>query len=103
MKSLDVENIKLLMTERPKDFEGLMSKAKRLDSHQFSLETKIGKPNSINGLNDIIENPRYATTIGLIKFAKENDNLINTHNNSIDTGDVTKIFNKIKNFIKNKF
>ena len=47
-----------------------------LSTEVFGMDSKIGKPNSINGLNDIIENPRYATAIGLIKFAKENENLI---------------------------
>jgi len=40
----------------------------------FELEVKVGKPNSINGIDDIINNPRYATTIGLIKYViNEND------------------------------
>ena len=35
----------------------------------FELEIKKGKPNSINGIDDIINNPRYSTTIGLIQYA----------------------------------
>ena len=38
----------------------------------FELEIKKGKPNSINGIDDIINNPRYSTTIGLIKYAATN-------------------------------
>ena len=41
----------------------------------FKVEIKLGEPHSINGLNDIINNPRYATTIGLIKYVSENDNI----------------------------
>ena len=42
----------------------------------FELEVKVGKPNSINGIDDIINNPRYATTIGLIKYVvNENDDI----------------------------
>ena len=40
----------------------------------FELEVQKGIPNSINGIDDIINNPRYATTIGLIKYIAENKN-----------------------------
>ena len=34
-------------------------------------------PNSINGIDDIINNPRYATTIGLINYViNENDDKV---------------------------
>ena len=60
----------------------------------FEEEVKLGRPHSINGLNDIIDNPRYATTIGLIKYALENKNL------EIDNNDnITKVKKNIKDFI----
>tara|TARA_Y100001970_G_scaffold294159_1_gene447696 strand:+ start:22779 stop:24035 length:1257 start_codon:yes stop_codon:yes gene_type:complete len=40
----------------------------------FELEVQKGIPNTINGIDDIINNPRYATTIGLIKYITENKN-----------------------------
>ena len=70
----------------------------------FNMDIKIGKPNSINGLNDIIENPRYATTIGLVKYAIEN---IDTYENKYETTEINNWFkNKIstiKKIIKDKF
>ena len=41
----------------------------------FQMPIKIGKPDSINGIIDIINNPRYATTIGLIKYIAENNEI----------------------------
>ena len=67
-------------------------------------EIKIGKPNTINGINDIINNPRYATTIGLIKYAQKNKNNIEYNNNEdfelIDY--IKKIIKNITNYIKLK-
>ena len=44
----------------------------------FELEIKIGRPNSVNGINDIIDNPRYSTVIGLIKYISENNEILIT-------------------------
>ena len=52
-----------------------LSNIEDLAQELFELEVKIGKPNSINGIDDIINNPRYATTIGLIQYvASGSDN-----------------------------
>ena len=70
-----------------------------LGNEIFQLDTKIGKPNSINGLNDIIENPRYSTTIGLIKYALENNEIeINDEDDSMFNS-IKEIFKKLKNKI----
>lgn len=64
----------------------------------FEEEIKLGKPHSINGLNDIINNPRYATTIGLIKYATQNKNL-ELKNNENNTSLFSGIKKSIKDFI----
>ena len=43
-----------------------------LAAEVFELDIQKGIPNSINGIDDIINNPRYATTIGLVKYINEN-------------------------------
>ena len=50
-----------------------LNNIKDLAKEIFVLDVKIGTPNSINGIDDIINNPRYATTIGLIKYVDENN------------------------------
>ena len=64
----------------------------------FQQDIKLGPPHSINGLNDIITNPRYATTIGLIKYALENENSF-IENESINKSFVTKMKNNLEKFI----
>jgi len=69
-----------------------------LASDIFQQEIKLGQPHSINGINDIITNPRYATTIGLIKYALENKKSfleIETINESF----ISKIKNNLEEFI----
>jgi cell division protein FtsA len=61
----------------------------------FNMPVKIGIPDSVNGKIDIINNPRFATTIGIIKYAIDNQKNINEQLN----------FNKGKNIfslLKNK-
>jgi len=70
----------------------------------FEVDIKLGNPNSINGLTDIINNPRYATTIGLIKFAKENK-IITLENNDEEIDLMTsakKMINRIINYLNIK-
>ena len=70
----------------------------------FEVDIKLGNPNSINGLTDIINNPRYATTIGLIKFAKENK-IITLENNDEEIDLMTsakRMINRIINYLNIK-
>ncbi|MBI45347.1 MAG: cell division protein FtsA [Candidatus Marinimicrobia bacterium] len=60
----------------------------------FELEVKIGKPNSINGIDDIINNPRYATTIGLIKYVANGPNNKRIHKNTNDTIHILNILKR---------
>ena len=70
----------------------------------FELKVKIGIPDSINGIIDIINNPRYATVIGIAQCALSNDStILESSKNKIDTINIiNKTINKILNFIKLK-
>lgn len=60
----------------------------------FELDVQQGIPNSINGIDDIISNPRYATTIGLIKYIADNNEISNDNDEEED------LLNIIKRYIK---
>ena len=61
----------------------------------FELDAQKGIPNSINGIDDIINNPRYATTIGLIKYIAENNDLrIKKDDDELDLLDIIKKYYK---------
>ncbi len=61
----------------------------------FELDVQQGIPNSINGIDDIINNPRYATTVGLIKYIAENKDLrIKKDEDDLDLLDIVKKYYK---------
>ena len=63
----------------------------------FNMPVKIGIPDSVNGKIDIINNPRFATTIGIIKYAIDNQKNINEQ---INFNKEKNIFSLLKNKLK---
>ena len=41
----------------------------------FDLPVRLGKPRGISGLVDVVNNPMYATGVGLVLYGARNDNL----------------------------
>ena len=63
----------------------------------FNMPVKIGIPDSVNGKISIINNPRFATTIGIIKYAIDNQKNINEQ---INFNKEKNIFSLLKNKLK---
>jgi len=63
----------------------------------FNMHVKIGIPDSVNGKIDIINNPRFSTTVGIIKYAIDNEKKINE---KIKSNSEKNIFSSIMNKIK---
>ncbi len=64
----------------------------------INAPVRIGEPNQIGGLKDIVKNPMYATGVGLVIFgsqATENHNFKETGDNS-----VSKIIKRMKQWFK---
>ena len=69
----------------------------------FNMPVKIGIPDTINGKAEIINNPRYATGIGIIKYVIENKEMLNEQlevNNNNNNSIINTFINKIKNVFK---
>ena len=67
----------------------------------FKMPAKTGRPDSINGIIDIINNPRYSTSIWIIKYAIENkDTLQGSIDNNYKNNFLDKINDKIINIKK---
>ena len=77
-----------------------------LGEEVFELRVKMGIPDSINGIIDIINNPRYATVIGIAKCVlSEDSTILQPINNSSETNITESLqngFKKVLNFIKLK-
>jgi len=70
----------------------------------FELKVKKGIPDSINGIIDIINNPRYATVIGIAKYVSSKNNIIDSSLNDYEESNLLEAIknklNKLINFIK---
>ena len=72
----------------------------------FELKVKKGIPDSINGIIDIINNPRYATVIGIAKYVSSNNNILDSALDEYDDYNLLEIIksklNRLIDFIKLK-
>ena len=70
----------------------------------FELKVKKGIPDSINGIIDIINNPRYATVIGIAKYVSSKNNIIDSSLNDYEESNLLEAIknklNKLVDFIK---
>ena len=64
----------------------------------FNAPVRIGEPNQIGGLKDIVKNPMYATGVGLVIFGNQSTE---SHNfNEVNDGSVSKILKRMKQWFK---
>ena len=67
----------------------------------FEMNIKIGIPDSVNGSTKLLNNPRYSTSIGIIKYAIENkDTLQGSIDNNYKYSFIDTISNKIEKIKK---
>ncbi|MCK5697934.1 MAG: cell division protein FtsA [Gammaproteobacteria bacterium] len=64
----------------------------------FHMPVRIGSPLDIDGLNDMVKDPRYATGVGLILFGKQNQELSNS-----ELLENKGIFGKMKRWFQGNF
>lgn len=79
----------------------LMKNITDLAEKNFKHSVRIGYPRGVDGLKQIINNPRYATGIGLIKRGKID--FINNKRNKIDGTSFMHILEKMKLWFKGNF
>src|SRR3990167_2305920 len=75
--------------------------AQELGERIFRMPVRIGKPHSINGLADIVHNPIYATSVGLLMYAlrqRQNQRDVTIHQTSI-----TNLWSKMKSWFQGNF
>ncbi|MCK5097412.1 MAG: cell division protein FtsA, partial [Desulfobacteraceae bacterium] len=64
----------------------------------FNAPVRIGEPNQIGGLKDIVKNPMYATGVGLVIFGSQSTE---SHNfNEVNDSSVSKILKRMKQWFK---
>ncbi|MGE4597323.1 MAG: cell division protein FtsA [Methylophilaceae bacterium] len=70
----------------------------KLGEQIFDMPMRMGVPRDIDGLLQVIENPRYATGVGLLKMAKEE-----MDNNESGSNSVSQLLYKMKKWFQRNF
>lgn len=76
-----------------------MEGAVELAEEVFHMPVRIGVPQDIEGLTDIVKDPRHATGVGLILCGKENQE----HHGGLDFDESSGLFSKIKQWFQGNF
>lgn len=75
----------------------LIEGCQELAEQIFNLPTRIGYPLHIGGLKDVVDSPKYATAVGLLRYGAEKENAGRTRFTPAgDTGMFESILKKMK-------
>ena len=78
----------------------LLDGLEKLGEEIFDMPVRTGTPRGIAGLLEVVENPRYATAVGLLKMAKED--LKNT-DGPFDGNSISNILKRMKHWFQGNF
>mgnify|MGYP000120495811 CR=1 FL=1 len=96
-KTMDVISSGIVITGGSSMLNGAVELAESI----FDAPVRLGLPRDIDGLLEVIENPRYATGVGLLKMGKEDkDKDTNLH---LDGNTITNILKKMKLWFQGNF
>ncbi len=76
-----------------------MEGAVELAEEVFHMPVRIGVPQDIEGLTDIVKDPRHATGVGLILCGKDNQG----YHGGLDFDESSGLFSKIKQWFQGNF
>ncbi|MBF6058581.1 cell division protein FtsA [Thiomicrorhabdus heinhorstiae] len=80
----------------------LVEGAVELAEEVFHMPVRLGYPEGVTGLSEAVNSPAYATTVGLLMYAKEHSNLPSEPARS-RLSDTASVFERMKNWFKNSF
>ncbi|MDE1924300.1 MAG: cell division protein FtsA [Gammaproteobacteria bacterium] len=79
-----------------------MEGAIELAEEVFHMPVRLGIPQYVTGLTDVVSNPIHATGVGLLLYAKSNMDLQRTEGPLL-TGGMKNIFERMKNWFQGNF
>lgn len=65
----------------------------------FKMPVRVGKPHSVKGLAEYVDDPSYATAVGLLQYGKENSNNKKILSKGSDEG----VLKRIQSWFKGEF
>jgi cell division protein FtsA len=87
----------ILLTGGSALMEGMIESAERI----FNLPVRLGYPNGVGGLVDVVKNPQYATGVGLIQHAWKSSN--GKHENGNGNGFMKGVAKRTKQWLGDFF
>jgi len=78
-----------------------MEGAVELAEENFHMPVRVGYPQSISGLKDILRNPIYSTGVGLLHYGAENFD--NYHSSLHTPGGISRLLDNLKNWLQENF
>ncbi len=95
---LDTANAGIVVTGGTANLKGIREFMERFTD----LPARIGKPTELGGLKERLEDPKYATGVGLLRFGTRPEGLPSEQRTSVtnNTGGVKGFMKKIIDFIK---
>ena len=68
----------------------------------FHVPVRLGAPQYVEGLSNVVKNPIHATGVGLLLYGRDSKGRVNFDGLSIKT-DLQERWNSIKSWIQNQF
>lgn len=87
----------IVLTGGSSKMEGVLELAEEI----FHMPVRVGIPQYVTGLADVVKNPIYATGVGLLLFGQKQTRE-SGHTNPVDTG-MRGIFEKMKSWFQGNF
>jgi cell division protein FtsA len=87
----------IVLTGGSSKMEGVIELAEEI----FHMPVRVGVPQYVTGLADVVKNPIYATGVGLLLFGQRQARE-NTHTSTLDTG-MRGMFEKMKSWFQGNF
>lgn len=90
----------LVLTGGTSKMEGVIELAEEI----FHMPVRLGMPQGVKGLADIVRNPVYSTGVGLLLYGMKQQHHQERSHNPVPVKDSqTTLFKRIRNWIKNNF
>lgn len=87
----------IVLTGGTSKMEGVVELAEEI----FHMPVRLAKPIGVSGLTDVINNPIYATAVGLLQYAALQQNVPNKENNREEAP--LDFFSRVKHWFQNNF
>jgi cell division protein FtsA len=88
----------IVLTGGGSKMEGVIELAEEV----FHLPVRVGLPQHVTGLADVVSNPIHATGVGLLLYGSRQDGAPRSSNSSV-AGNVGNFWGKVKQWVKGEF